>query len=982
MAFRFRLLCSALLGLSCLSAAVPAVADPAPFDLTGPTVEMTVTRAGVTLPISETPNLEPGDKLWIRADFPDSQSVHYLMVAAFLRGATNPPPERWFYRNEPWNRKEARGLHVTVPVGAEQLVVFLAPETGGDFKALVNAVQHRPGAFVRATQDLNHATLDRSRLDTYLAGVRETNATNPGDLKHAAQMMARSLAIKLDNTCFDRYSEQEAPCLMQNEDSLVLNDTQTANIAEELTSGPTADLAMEVSSTPQARYGYYSPYLASVLDIAHILESFHSAQYQYIPALAMPHNDKLSLRLNAPPSFSNPKSVIVVAMPAVEPPQPPPLHAVDATSTYCAENSDLVLPVEGAPLVFSTAYAHNMVLRLTTKDGKTVDLHAEANALKGGFVIDTDNLSAKQFGDTVSASLHGYWGFDRYDGPNFELENAHPQPWMLATADSDALIVGRDDVVHLDAGNAACVENIAIEDGRARELKVQWKQLKPTEVEVTLPLKKAHPGQVMLVVHQFGFAQPERVPLHSFAEAAHLNGFSLHAGDTEGVLTGKRLDEVQQMRVNGVTFAPGPLKSADGQDQLQMQAKDKTKCAQFEPGSAQAEVRLKDGRRLTVQAVIEQPRPQVALLSKSVQPLAANQSNINLEDQDELPENSSLTFSLHAVTPQSFGRTEAIEVSTAGHAFTTTLNMQNGGLTLQDEHTALATLDPAKAFGGSAFGPLQFRVVADGVPGSWQPLVTLVRLPTLKKLTCPAQGSQPCQLTGTELFLVDAVASDAAFQHAVQVPDGFPGYELPVPHPDPQTGTGDLYVKLRDDPTVVNQITLSAPPPPVVRPAAVPPPAPARAPYVPGEAAPTGAGSSNGSAAAPASSAAQPASQSGASAAENGPQTVTNSGAAQSSASPAASSTAEPATKTQPQATGQSAPQGQSSQGQTGQGQTGQGQTGAPAAQAPAPQATDNASSPAAAQPASGASQKKQSSNAPAKNNSSTASTPDGPPQV
>src|SRR5579875_3811417 len=259
MALRFRLFCSVLLSVSCLAAALPAMAGAAPFDLTGPSLEITVTRGGVTLPIAEVPNLQAGDKLWIRADFPDSQSVHYLMVSAFLRTATNPPPERWFYRNEPWNRKQARGMHLTVPVGAEQLVVFLAPETGGDFKALVNAVQHRPGAFVRASQDLNHATLDRSRLDTYLAGVREVNATSPEDLKHAAEMMARSLAIKLNNTCFDQYSQQEAPCLMQNEDSLVLNDTQTANIAEELTSGPTADLAMEVSSTPQAHYGYYSP---------------------------------------------------------------------------------------------------------------------------------------------------------------------------------------------------------------------------------------------------------------------------------------------------------------------------------------------------------------------------------------------------------------------------------------------------------------------------------------------------------------------------------------------------------------------------------------------------------------------------------------------------------------------------------------------------------------------------------------------------
>lgn len=134
-------------------------------------------------------------------------------------------------------------------------------------------------------------------------------------------------------------------------------------------------------------------------------------------------------------------------------------------------------------------------------------------------------------------------------------------------------------------------------------------------------------------------------------------------------------------------------------------------------------------------------------------------------------------------------------------------------MTLEDAKVALATLDPAKAFGPSAFGPLQFRVVSDGTPGDWQPLATLVRLPVLHDLKCPAAADQACKLSGANLFLVDAVASDPQFQHPVEVPDGFPGYVLPVPHP----ASGQLYVKLRDDPSVVNQVTLAtdeAPRPP------------------------------------------------------------------------------------------------------------------------------------------------------------------------
>ena len=154
----------------------------------GPTIEVTVTRGGTTLPISQVPNLAAGDRLWIKADLPPTQSAHYVMVAAFLRGATNPPPPNWFYPCETWTRKCAQeGLNVTVPQDAQQLLLFLAPETGGDFRTLVSAVRGRPGAFVRASQDLNQATLDRSRLEAYLAAIRaSTRAIRPAEGCRAA----------------------------------------------------------------------------------------------------------------------------------------------------------------------------------------------------------------------------------------------------------------------------------------------------------------------------------------------------------------------------------------------------------------------------------------------------------------------------------------------------------------------------------------------------------------------------------------------------------------------------------------------------------------------------------------------------------------------------------------------------------------------------------------------------------------------------
>jgi len=783
-------------------------AGPAAFDLAGPTLEVKVTRAGVTLPASEVPSLATGDQLWIKADLPKTQSAHYLMVAAFLSGSTNPPPENWFYPCKLWSAKcGSEGLAVTVPQGAQQVLLFLAPESSGDFRTLVGAVRGRPGAFVRTSQDLNQAALDRSRLDAFLAAISVLNLGDPAKLKDAAPLLARSLAIKVDDKCLDRIPELRAPCLMQGQESLILNDGHSTSIVEALTSGPGSDLAMEASYTPQLSYGYYSPYIASVLDIARIMDSFRTAQYQYIPALASPHGDKLMLTLNAAPSFHDPKSVLVIALPAVEQPQLPPLHAVDPKEIYCIRRSTLVLPVDGAPLAFSTSYAHNLTLSVTGRDAKTIDLPAHADPVQGGYVIDTSGLGGAVLGDSVHAVLKGYWGFDPYEGPTFRLINVHAKSWDLAAGDEAALIVGRQDTVHLQADSVSCVDAIMLKDPAGKELKVDWKTTRPDEVEIKLPLQDTQPGALTLLVTQYGAAQPEPITIHTFSDAGHFDGFKLHAGDIVGTLKGSRLDEVASLTLKNAVFVPGELSTQHGLDELPMVAQDPQTVAAFKPEQLlAAKITLKDGRLISVMGTVDTPRPAVSLIGMNVQASASSsQSNIQLADQSELPLDSVLTFSIRAQSPAVFTRDQNIEVATSDLSSEVTLNFSNGGVMLENAQVAVVTLNPAKAFGGSAFGPLQFRVNAKGVAGDWLPLANLVRLPILRELKCPSTPELACKLSGSNLFLIDSVSNDLQFEHPVKVPDGFLGSALPVPHPK----SGQLYLKLRDDPSVVNPTLLA-----------------------------------------------------------------------------------------------------------------------------------------------------------------------------
>ena len=78
--------------------------------------------------------------------------------------------------------------------------------------------------------------------------------------------------------------------------------------------------------------------------------------------------------------------------------------------------------------------------------------------------------------------------------------------------------------------------------------------------------------------------------------------------------------------------------------------------------------------------------------------------------------------------------------------------------------------------------------------------------PTLLKVLLPQMciRDRQCTLHGTNLFLIDSVASDSQFTHTVPVPSGFADAALSVPRPN---GTL-LYVKLRDDPSTVDTVVL------------------------------------------------------------------------------------------------------------------------------------------------------------------------------
>ena len=83
-------------------------------------------------------------------------------------------------------------------------------------------------------------------------------------------------------------------------------------------------------------------------------------------------------------------------------------------------------------------------------------------------MVDTSKVAGSDLDTQLVATLRGNWGFDTFAGPSFHLRNVQPDGWGIVAADRDALIVGRDDTLHLQSICAVCAEKITLNTPKAR----------------------------------------------------------------------------------------------------------------------------------------------------------------------------------------------------------------------------------------------------------------------------------------------------------------------------------------------------------------------------------------------------------------------------------------------------------------------------------------------------------------------------------
>jgi hypothetical protein len=428
---------------------------------------------------------------------------------------------------------------------------------------------------------------------------------------------------------------------------------------------------------------------------------------------------------------------------------------------------------------------------------------------------------------TLTGTIQGRWGFDTFTGPTLPLQQQPGTGWHIVT-NSENLIAGHSTQLLLASTGTACVHSITAQPTDHRSgIAITFKpQPLPNDsapdavlnqvLALTLPLDHdITPGDLHLAIQQFDQPKPDELSARTFSEPASVSSVNLHAGDKSINLHGTHLSEITQLALGDLTFTPVTenLQPDNDPSTMLLALPAANPVPPTHAGDhLTAKITLRDGRTLTASVTVEISRPSITLLSKSATPVP--NSIISMSNPDDLPINASLMFTLK--TPTNFPRNGQIEIETLDGTLRTVLTLApSGGLLLQDPHTLVATLDPLRSFGPSAFGALHLRAVfpanishndaskSDAPPAivsDWIPLVTLVRLPTLSQLQCPPDESQSCTLTGSSLFLVQSVASNPAFNDSMSVPDGYTGTTLTIPH----IAAGTLFFKLRDEPNGIN----------------------------------------------------------------------------------------------------------------------------------------------------------------------------------
>ena len=200
-----------------------------------------------------------------------------------------------------------------------------------------------------------------------------------------------------------------------------------------------------------------------------------------LPALGLGHGDTLALVLNTPPSFVDPKSVLMVALPAIRPPAALMPHREAGAPSPCLGATAPLMPLAISPLYYATTYARDLVLRVPLPGQTSADVPIVPDPVRGGLVIAPGTVLPGGIAGPIAATVHGMWGFEPFTGPEITLTAPGDWHWQRKDAGKE------DGPIALTGAASACVVAVTVKTPHGTPQPVKWKVAKADEITVSLP---------------------------------------------------------------------------------------------------------------------------------------------------------------------------------------------------------------------------------------------------------------------------------------------------------------------------------------------------------------------------------------------------------------------------------------------------------------------------------------------------------------
>ena len=143
-------------------------------------------------------------------------------------------------------------------------------------------------------------------------------------------------------------------------------------------------------------------------------------------------------------------------------------------------------------------------------------------------------------------------------------------PGSSLAGDESALVIGREDTIHLRAAHAQCVAELFLRDGSGKQTRLAFKSTGAGELEVKVPLQDAPSGDFAILVQDLGAEHPHRFPCMPTPRPAGWRASRCTRATRRGSSAATALDEVDGLVIRGIDFSPGTLSATNGRDELTM----------------------------------------------------------------------------------------------------------------------------------------------------------------------------------------------------------------------------------------------------------------------------------------------------------------------------------------------------------------------------------------------------------------------------